>query len=205
MKEKAGGPVAKLHLMADIATKELSVKELYEGTADVGHTWISLQWNDPTQVPDDMHADHKALLKKPGKYADTIGFWPDGGYSTDLLDSWVSGEQRNPDKSHNGYEKATRTYDLDRAEVDKVISYAGTKKGSKYSLFFYNCSTFAEKAVKAAGKSPPSMSKLGICFPNAVYDGIKDNQDAGVGNTSVVDMDDQTRTTEVEGKTSKGN
>lgn len=200
--------VAQLHLMADIDVEKLGYEDLKQGA--VGHTWISVQWNDPTQVPDDIHASHKNYLKKPGKHADTMGFWPDIagyhgepiGYSTNPFKSYVQGHMRQPDDAHKNKEKATRTYDLKRSEVDNVIKYAEGKRGSKYSVYFYNCSTFAQQAVKAAGKSAPSMSKGGICFPNAVYDGIKADQKAGRGNTTVKDMASGDETT-VNGPDSK--
>lgn len=208
--EQTNEPVAQLHLMADIDVAKLGLEDLESGA--VGHTWVSIQWNDPAQVPDDIHPAHKKHLKKPGKHADPMGFWPDIagfhgepiGYSTNPFKSYVQGHMRHPDNAHKNKEKATRTYDLKRDEVDKAIKYAEGKRGSKYSVFFYNCSTFAQQVVKAAGKSAPSMSKGGICFPNAVYDGIKADQAAGRGKTSVTELESGA-TTDVAGDTSKNN
>jgi hypothetical protein len=102
---------------------------------------------------------------------------------------------RHPDRAHEGSEKAVQTWSLTQAEVDAVIKYAESKHGQKYSVYFFNCTTFAAEAVKAAGKSPPSVSTGGICFPNAAYDGIKANQEKGRGTTWTKDIDSGAETT----------
>jgi len=182
---------AKLHLYTDVDVANLGIKDLKEG--NVGHTWIALEWNDPTAVPNDIAGKHKTELANGGKYADAMGFWPAVNegiyYSTDLFDSYVKGWMRHPDRAHEGNEKASQTWDITADEAKAVIGYADGKKSAKYSVYFYNCTTFAKEAVKAAGKSPPSMGTMGVCYPNAVYNGIKKRQDNGQGNTMVEDMD----------------
>ncbi len=183
--------IAKLHLYADIEAKDLGIAELKNGS--VGHTWIAIEYKDPATVPNTVHAAHKALLKTPGKYADPMGFWPDiangVGYSTNLIKSYVAGWMRHPDRAHEGAEKAMQTWELTQAEVDAVIAYAESKRGAQYSVYFFNCTTFGVQAVAAAGKSAPAASTMGICFPNALYDGIKARQDKGVGDTMTKDFD----------------
>ncbi len=190
----AAGPdakIAKLHLFVDVDVKELGIKDLTSGR--VGHTWISIEYNDVTKVPDSVEASHKALLKNGGRYADPMGFWPDTQngvyYNPNPFNSWVDGWMRHPDRAHEGSEKAVQTWAITQAEVDAVIAYAESKRGAKYSVYFFNCTTFGAEAVKAAGKSPPANSTAGICFPNAAYDGIKANQAKGRGNTEVQDLD----------------
>lgn len=184
-------PVAKLHLLVDIDVKELGIAELKNGS--VGHTWISLEYLDPHAVPDTVHGDHKDLLATGGKYSDPMGFWPDTAhgvyYNPNPFNSWVQGWMRHPDRAHEGSEKAVQTWTLTQAEVDAVIAYAESKRGAKYSVYFFNCTTFGAEAVKAAGKSPPSVATGGICFPNAAYDGIKARQKKGIGDTTVTDLD----------------
>lgn len=184
-------PVAKLHFLVDIDVKSLGIKDLTSGR--VGHTWISIEYLDPHAVPDTVPGNHKALLENGGKYADPMGFWPDTEngiyYNPNPFKSWVQGKMRNPDRAHEGAEKAMQTWMINQAEVDAVIKYAESKQGSKYSVYFFNCTTFAAEAVGAAGKSAPASSTAGICFPNAAYDGIKANQDKGKGTTWTKDLE----------------
>ena len=195
---KVGGDkVARLHYLVDVDVKDLGLKDLKEGR--VGHTWISLEYDDPAAVPASVPANHRGLLNEGGKYSDPMGFWPKfwvdeegnrrGGYSTNLFKSYVPGEVRHPDRAHEGAEKAVQTWHLTQPEVERVLAYAESKRDAKYSVFFYNCTTFGAEAVKAAGKSPPSSSTAGICFPNAAYDGIKKNQDKERGTTWLKDVD----------------
>jgi hypothetical protein len=183
--------VAKLHLYVDIEAAELGVAELKNGS--VGHTWIAIEYLDPAAVPDTVLDSHKALLRTGGKYSDPMGFWPDiqngVGYSTNPFSSYVDGWMRHPDRAHEGMEKGMQTWEITQAEVDAVIAYAESKRGAKYSVYFFNCTTFGVEAVKAAGKSAPSSSSAGICYPNALYDGIKARQQKGVGDTMTKDFD----------------
>ncbi|HVV83961.1 MAG TPA: hypothetical protein VHE35_12890 [Kofleriaceae bacterium] len=185
------GHVGKLHLFIDVDTKHLGLKDLKEG--NVGHAWVSLEYNDPAAVPDSIESSHRALLHNGGKYADPMGFWPAVNegvhYSTNPLHSYVKGWVRHPDRAHEGSEKASETWDITEADARAVIAHADSKKNAQYSVFFYNCTNFAKELVQAAGKSAPSMSTAGICFPNAAYDGIKKRNEQGVGNTTVEDLD----------------
>ena len=90
---------------------------------------------------------------------------------------------RHPDTAHEGAEKASQTWSLTQAEVDSVIRYAESKRGAKYSVFFFNCTHFGVQAVAAAGKSAPSATMAGIAMPNALYEGIKARQKKGEGET----------------------
>lgn len=195
--------VAKLHYLVDVDVKELGLKDLKQGR--VGHTWISLEYNDPSAVPESISPTHRGLLNDGGKYSDPMGFWPKkwqddqglwrGGYNTNPFKSYVPGEVRQPDRAHEGAEKAVQTWQLTQQEVDDVLAYADGKTSAEYSVYFYNCTTFGAEAVKAAGKTPPSSSTMGICFPNAAYDGILKNQDKGRGETWTKDLDtDEERT-----------
>jgi hypothetical protein len=204
--DKKHETVARLYLLVDIDVKDLGLEDLKNGR--VGHTWISIEYKDPRAVPDTVHAKHKDLLKKSGRYADPMGFWPDIQnnvyYSTNPFSSYVQGWMRHPDRAHEGAEKAVQVWEITQAEVDAVIAYAESKRGAQYSVYFFNCTTFGKEAVEAAGKSPPSSSTAGICFPNAAYDGIKKRQEKKQGHTMVTDLDTST-TTEVEGSENKKN
>ncbi|TNE91779.1 MAG: hypothetical protein EP330_04045 [Deltaproteobacteria bacterium] len=191
----AAGTPAKLHVYVDLEAQEISMwnpreakKNLERGA--VGHTWIALEYPDVSQIPDTVHPKHAGYLRQGGKYADSMGFWPgDEGYSTNPLNSYVSGRVKQPDTSHQGREKASQSYDLTHEEVGKVIDYAESKRGAKYSVYGYNCTSFAKESVEAAGKSAPSMSTLGIAMPNAAYEGIKKQQANGTEGTMVDDLD----------------
>ncbi|CAG0933338.1 hypothetical protein TFLX_03007 [Thermoflexales bacterium] len=192
---------ARLHIHTDLDAPKLGLAELLQGA--VGHSWVSLEWKDPTTVPADMQAAHQPFLARGGKFADPMGFWPKMfhaydplldewqslppgqrvGYSTNPFSSYVPGQMLHPDNMHTP--KATQSYELTRDEADNVIDYAESKRDAEYSVYFYNCTTFAKEAVEVAGKKPPSLSTLGICYPNALYEGIVKNQKAGVGTTEV--------------------
>jgi hypothetical protein len=172
--------VAKVHLMVDLASRHIGLKEL--GSGLVGHTWVSVEWNDPTQVPDTIPGGHKTMLENGGKYADSMGFWPDldglhtedgegVGYKQNIFKSWVQGHMRNPDDAYEGSEKATMTYQVTTAQAQKALRYADSKVAAPYSVYHFNCSTFARDFVKAAGHSAPSMG-AGICLPDKAYDSI---------------------------------
>jgi hypothetical protein len=192
--------VARLYFLVDVDVKDLGLKDLMNG--DVGHTWISLEYIDPHAVPETVHPSHQEHLKQSGRYADPMGFWPDTEngiyYSPNPFKSWVQGKMRHPDTAHNGMEKAVQVWQLTQAEVEQVIQYAESKRGAMYSVYFFNCTTFAKEAVQAAGKSPPSSSSGGICFPNAAYDGIRRRHEQEEGHTMVTDLDSNA-TSEVEG------
>lgn len=177
----------RLHLFTDIDEKDLGLGDVLEGR--VGHTWISLEYKDPTKVPATVHPDHEPLLRTGGKYSDPMGFWPAINeniyYSDNPFASWVKGWMRHPDRAHEGSEKATETWNIDDKAVPNVIRYAESKRTAKYSVFFYNCTTFAKEAIESTGHSTPSMKKWGFAMPNAVYDGIKERQEKGLGRTSV--------------------
>jgi hypothetical protein len=196
--------VARLYFLVDVDVKDLGLEDLRQG--NVGHTWISLEYIDPHAVPDSVHANHRGLLQNAGRYADPMGFWPDTQnnvyYSTNLFKSYVQGWMRHPDRAHEGAEKAVQVWELTQEEVEQVIAYAESKRGAQYSVYFFNCTTFAKEATEAAGKSPPSSSKLGICFPNAAYDGIVKRQAREQGHTMVTDLD-TSDTTEVDGADGK--
>ncbi|WP_424103119.1 DUF4157 domain-containing protein [Moorena producens] len=184
---------AKLHLHADLDAPDKSLIEQLK-SGEVGHAWISLQWKDPNNVPSDMHVKHKDFLSKNKVQADPMGFWPKmfdsfdpiqerwsslpddqrASYSTNPFRSYVPGQMVHPDNLHTA--KATQSYDITRPQADAVINYAESKRNAQYSVFFYNCTTFAKEAVKAGGQSPPQMGKLGICYPDALYKSIVKSQ-----------------------------
>jgi hypothetical protein len=195
-KTKEKPAILKIH--SDIEAESMGLQELKGG--EVGHSWVSLHWKDPKAVPDDVNAKHKPFLQKG---ADPFGFWPRMfqdydpvlnewqsatnrvGYSSNPFKSYVPGQMLHPDIMHQP--KATQIYDITRTQADQVINYAESKRGAQYSVFFYNCTTFAKEAVKAAGLNPPNASSLGICYPNALYDSIKKNHEKGRGTSEITD------------------
>jgi hypothetical protein len=202
-----GGSVAKLKLHADTETVDrtkLSLKELLG--AQVGHTWITMAYNDPTKIPADMAEPKRSLIE--AGYG-SWGFWPlinrtgDHTYpeqSQKMVDAgltpgagtsndpahagfsknpfkWVPGRVEEPDMAHQP--KGTIEYDLTQPQVDSLMSYIDTKRNAKYNLYSFNCTTFGIDAVKAAGKDAPSGSMMGICLPNALYKDMYEQSEAG--------------------------
>ena len=168
-KDSGNEPVAKLHLMVDLDSRNVGLKEMKAG--QVGHTWISLELNDPDSVPNGLDPNHHNLLEDGGKYADPMGFWPVDAYSANPFKS-VPGAVEHPDRHHQGEEKATMTFSITEKQLKAVLAYAGSKANANYNVYTYNCSTFAKEAIKAAGQSPPSMQKGPFCMPDSVYNGI---------------------------------
>lgn len=244
-------PVAKLHMCVDLDAPGMSLpKQLLEG--EVGHAWVSLEWNDPSDVPEGLPAAHKKQLETGG---DPFGFWPKKfdwldysgmsraeiwsqlwidnkdsynelyqdlqeeypdmthdeimdevtqkltedtdmaetwggfhiesddavGYSSNPFKSYVAGQVLHPDYMHNA--KAIQTYDVTIGEVNRVLEYAESKQTADYSVFYYNCTTFAQEAVQAAGKPAPKAGHLGVCYPDKLYKSIKKNYEKGKGHT----------------------
>ncbi|MFN3201227.1 MAG: hypothetical protein ACE366_22695 [Bradymonadia bacterium] len=184
---KVSPHVARLHLYAKVDVAEMTLEHLEQG--HVGHTWVALEWKDPSAVPEDIHAAHRPLLQSGGAYADPFGFWPAEGYETNVLSSYVKGVLLQPDTAYQGSEQASQTWDLTQAEAESVIEYAESKRDAEYSVYFYNCTTFGKEAVEAAGKSPPSMCDVNVCMPNTLYEGIKERQDDRQGQTRTHDLE----------------
>jgi hypothetical protein len=194
--------VAKLHVHADLDAPGMGlVQQLLSG--QVGHAWCSLEWNDPTAIPADIPANHSGYLGRGGVQADPMGFWPKMfdsydaateewsglpddqrvGYSSNPFKSYVPGQMVHPDNLHKP--KATQSFDITKDQAVSAIEYAESKRDAEYSVYFYNCTTFAKEAAQAAGQSPPSMGTLGICYPDALYKSIVKNQKKKKGTTTV--------------------
>jgi hypothetical protein len=209
-KPEAKGPsgsVAKLKLHADTETVDrtkLTLKELLG--AQVGHTWISMTYNDPKAIPADMREPARSLIE--AGYG-SWGFWPlinrtgdhtlpeqsqkmvDAGLTPGAGTSdnpehigfsknpfkWVLGRVEEPDMAHQP--KGTIEYDLTQSDVDSLMNYIDSKRNANYNLYSFNCTTFGIDAVKAAGKSAPSGSMMGICLPNALYKDMYEQSQAG--------------------------
>jgi hypothetical protein len=247
--------VAKLNIHVDLDATDAKINHQVKG-GSVGHAWVSLEWNDPTNVPTTFPELHQRFLRAGN---DPFGFWPnmtewedfsgmtddellnnigthyngtfnaiyehmiDQGathdeaineivqlgneildyeklwgrykqpdnpsyYKKNPFDSYVPGRMLHPDKQHKA--KATQTFDLTKREAEAVINYAESKKGAQYSVFYYNCTTFAKEAAQAAGKTPPKSTTAGIAYPAKLYKSIQDNYTKDVGKTAMQVRDD---------------
>jgi hypothetical protein len=120
---------------------------------------------------DPQSAQHLAIQQRldegetPGAGADSNP--QHTGYSVNPFSSFVPGRVEEPDDAHSA--KATKTFDLKRAQVEGLMAYVNSKRNAEYSLYFYNCTTFAIEAAQAAGQDAPGGSELGVCLPNALY------------------------------------
>jgi|GEM_PF-2547027 hypothetical protein len=209
----SNAPVAKLKLHSDTETvdrSKLTFSELMQ--ARVGHSWISLEYNDPSAVPDTVPQPTKTLIELG--YA-SFGFWPlinrtgditlpddsqrrvDAGLTPGAGTSnntahrgfslnpfkWVPGRVEEPDNAHEP--KGTKSYSLNQEEVNKLLAYVNSKRNSDYNLYRFNCTTFAVDAVKAAGKDAPGGSTMGVCLPNALYKDLYEMQQNGDSDVSL--------------------
>jgi hypothetical protein len=102
------------------------------------------------------------------------------GFDLNPLKSYVPGRVEEPDTAHAA--KGLMSYDLTQKQVDSMMGYVNSKREAQYSLFFFNCVTFATQAVAAAGQTPPDGSTLGICMPNTLYKSILELKQEGNPN-----------------------
>lgn len=189
--------VAKLKLHADTETADRSKLTLPELMgAQVGHTWVSLHYNDTEDIPDTMDERTQVLLQHD---LASFGFWPlvnrtgdwtlpepmqervDAGFTPGAGTSdnpnhrgfslnpfkYVPGRVEEPDNAHAP--KGSIEYELTQEQVDNMMKYIEKKRNADYSLYWYNCTTFGVEAAEAAGQDAPSGSKFGVCLPNALY------------------------------------
>lgn len=188
--------VAKLRLCADVETSDRSKLGLLDiMSADVGHTFLQLYYEDMKGVPETMREPTKSILRRgfPGTrlgfyplihreiegkdFKEEQNFTPGGGASENKKHKgfsvfpwkWVPGRVEEPDTQHKA--KISKEYPLTQTKVDQVMNYAESKKNAKYNLYKYNCTNFAIEGVEAAGFSAPSA--LGgyrdVMLPNGVY------------------------------------
>lgn len=113
------------------------------------------------------------------------------GFKQNPFDSWVPGRVEEPDNAHAP--KGTQTYDLDQTQVDSLLRYVDSKRDAQYSLYRYNCTTFAVDAVSASGHSAPAASTMGICLPNALYRDILEAKYDGDGGATTTPLEDGER------------
>jgi hypothetical protein len=102
------------------------------------------------------------------------------GFSKNPFNSNVPGRVEEPDDAHGA--KASKSYDLTQAQVDSLMAYVNGKRGASYSLYFFNCTTFAVEAAAAAGQAAPGGAMMGICLPNALYRDILEMKLGGDAN-----------------------
>jgi hypothetical protein len=111
------------------------------------------------------------------------------GFKKNPFNSYVPGRVEEPDDAHAA--KGKISYTLTQAQVDSLMGYVNSKRGAQYSLYFYNCTTFAVEATAAAGQSPPSGDLFaGICLPNQLYKGILAAELGGNPDAVTTPLDD---------------
>ena len=128
---------------------------------------------------------------------------PVGGYSLNIFASFVPGRVEEPDDAHRGEETGVKDYRLSKDEVSLIMTYINSKRNNLYSLFRYNCTTFAIEAVQAAGHSAPSASVLGVKLPNALRrDLFRMEKAAGVFGDPTITLSELD--SEIEGEPKRG-
>jgi len=207
-------PVATLTLNADTETanrSELTMQELQD--AQVGHSWVTLQYHDAAAVPADIGEPTATLL---GSGETAFGFWPlimraeafsdeeqerldqgqtpgagasdnpaHQGFSLNPFKS-VPGRVEEPDTAHQP--KIGKSYDLTQAQVTSLMTYVNSKRSADYNLYTFNCTTFAVECVEQAGQAAPSGSIMGIALPNALYSDLYEMSKKGDSSVSVAPL-----------------
>jgi hypothetical protein len=113
----------------------------------------------------------------------------DRGFKTNPFNSYVPGRVEEPDDEHEA--KGQLSYTLTQKQVDALMGYVDSKRGAQYSLYFYNCTTFAVEAARAAGQPAPSGGLFaGICLPNALYSDILAEQLGGNPNATTTELEE---------------
>ena len=130
-------------------------------SGDVGHTWVKLMNNAGTKF--------------------SYGFWPQTGFKSFAPFLSVDGCVHHPDTAHeppNATEYSDIDYKLTHQNYLNGILFAQSvcEAPPSYNLFTYNCTTFAINVAKAAGVSPPSSTTMAIDNPNALFEGIEEEQ-----------------------------
>lgn len=208
------GHVAKLVLHADTETanrSELTIAELQQ--ALVGHSWVSLRYNNHASIPRTIPNPTQTLLRSGGT---AFGFWPlvfrgldfseqaqnrmdrghtpgtgtstnpdHQGFSLSPLKN-VPGRVEEPDTAHSP--KASKEYDLTQTQVDDMLKYVQSKRHANYNLYTFNCTTFAAKCVESAGQTAPSGTTLGICLPNALYRDLYQMRKKGDASVAIASL-----------------
>lgn len=210
---------ARIHIHADIETEKMNLdalKNAQVGHAWVSLEWKKPH-DVPTKIWNE-HPDHAKWLSSragKGKFADPFGFWPymfsefqeeslstgeegEGewqgaddrvSYKKNPFKSYVKGQMVHPDNLHESSVRATQSFDVTEKQAIAAMNYAESKRNARYSVYWYNCTTFAAGAIKAAGKTPPGNSTAGIAIPNTLYNSIAANQKKKIGDTVVKDKD----------------
>jgi hypothetical protein len=82
----------------------------------------------------------------------------------------------------NGYTpQGVRSYELTQPQVNHFLSYVNAHRHAMYSVYFFNCSTFAEEAVKASGHVSPRGSGTSLLpvVPQEMYRSILELKEKG--------------------------
>jgi hypothetical protein len=120
-----------------------------------GHSWLSLEYHDPSAVPDEVPEPSRDLLRSGGT---SISFgpyvWP---VPLNPFNSYVDGGVAEPTDWRGA--QAVRSYELTQPQVNQFLNYVNAHRRAQFSLYFFNCGTFAEEAVKASGHVSPRGSE----------------------------------------------
>lgn len=130
---------------------------------DVGHTWIKLS--------DD----------KGEKWS--FGMWPQQYFNPLKPGSPVKGCIHHPDQAHeppNAIEYKEISYDLNEKQYEDALGFAmdECERRPDYNLLYYNCTHFAIETAKQARVKPPSAETMSVPNPNAIFQGIEEEEQA---------------------------
>ncbi len=79
----------------------------------------------------------------------------------------TDGRVEEPDDTHTP--KGRKVYRITRKQFRDMYRYIQTHRTHKYNLYSYNCTTFADHALKAAGQT---VNIVGKTMPTSLYEGL---------------------------------
>jgi hypothetical protein len=91
--------------------------------------------------------------------ATSFGFWPTANPKMNPVDSYVPGQVQEPDPDETAA-TGWMTYPLTEPQAKGLFAYKDAHKRADYSIFYFNCTTFAERAIAAAGQAVPDSGAL---------------------------------------------
>lgn len=129
---------------------------------DVGHTWVKLSH------------DRGELW--------SFGMWPQQYFNPVKPGSPVKGCIHHPDQAHeppNAVEYKEISYDINEKQYEDALNFAmdECERRPDYNLLYYNCTHFAVETARQARVKPPSNETMSVPNPNAIFEGIEEEEE----------------------------
>ena len=162
------------------------MKELKEQR--LGHSFLTVDLLPGMSAPKTADETSKSILEQNS--STQLGFYPASDVAVNPVNSYIPGTVVEPDNQFPA--KGWESYTLTVKQLEAFYGFVASHRSAPYSVYLFNCTTFALKAVKAAGHSPPTGSDFNpVAMPNHVYAAIAADRDNGskdgVAGTSPLD------------------